>query len=102
MSAVALVQQADVPDDENVRTVTCEIDVLAAAMHLAFLAGNTEAREMRETLMFLQRTIRNMQRSLRKARPAPREGIEAGLDLILRAVDERLGVRAEDEFRVAR
>ena len=43
-----------------------------------------------ETFRFLRSHILNMRRSIRRARPTPREGIEAGLDLMLAAVEERL------------
>jgi hypothetical protein len=97
--ALATSQQAAVPD--GTRTITCELSVLAAAMRLTYLAGTLAAEKDQETLLFLERTIRNMQRSMRLPKPTPREGIEAGLDLMLRAVREALGERAEDEFRVA-
>ena len=99
MVVVALAaKQQEVPDVDGILT---DADTLAAAFHLAYLAGRADSARDRETYQFLHRSIRNMQRSIRKARPIPREGIEAGLDLMLRAVEERLGVRAEDALGLA-
>lgn len=94
MVAIGLAPEHVVPSVE----ITTDVNTLAAAFRLAYLAGRADVAREDATLSFLRQTIRNMQRSLRIARPTPREGIEAGLDLMLRAVDERLGFRAEDEF----
>jgi hypothetical protein len=75
---------------EESREVTVDLSTLAAAFKLAYLAGRGDANAEHETLDFLRRTIRNMQRSLRRPRPTPQAGVEAGLDLLLAAVDTRL------------
>lgn len=99
--ALTLVAKEDAPAGEQSRTITCEIETLAAAFQETYLAGQADAARAHETLVFLHRTIRNMQRSMRRARPTPREGVEAGLDLMLRAVEERLGIPDGDALRIA-
>lgn len=94
MVALAVVVEPAVPADEP-RVVSCDVHTLAAAFEIAYRAGSEKARDDAESFAFLHRTIRNMQRSLRRARPAPREGIEAGLDLMLCAVNERLAAHEQ-------
>lgn len=79
----------EVPADDR-QTITSDLPTLAAAFRLAYLAGRGDAHAEIETLTFLKRTITNMRRSMRRARPTPQAGVEAGLDLMLAAVEERL------------
>lgn len=87
----------DVP--AGTQEITVDLWTLAAAFKLAYLAGRGDANAEHETLTFLRQTIRNMQRSLRRARPTPQAGVEAGLDLMLAAVDTRLGASRMHEVR---
>lgn len=69
--------------------------------HIACEIDQADAALTHETLAFLHRTLHNMRRSMRRAQPTPREGIEAGLDLMICAVEERLGLHAEETLRTA-
>ena len=47
----------------------------------------------RDALELIRRTVRRMRRSMRQATPTPREGVEAGLDLIDELASGGLGER---------
>lgn len=78
--------------------ITTDSRTLAAAMHLAYLAGRGDAAREHDALDLISRTCRNTLRSLRRARPVEQASVEAILELLRRAADETLGVRAETEF----
>jgi hypothetical protein len=78
--------------------ITTDTKTLAAAMHLAYLAGRGDAARAHEALDFISRTCRNTLRSLRRARPVEQSSVEALLELLLRASDETLGAHAESEI----
>lgn len=58
----------------------------------AYLAGRADQRRVeRDALAMIARTCRNMLRSVKQAKPTPREGIEAGLLLLKLAAEHPLG-----------
>lgn len=72
-----------------------DADALSAALRQSYEAGRAEAAaEAEETFESLRRSIRGLKRSLRRARPTPRQEVEAALDLMLVAVEERLGIES--------
>ena len=67
--------------------------VLVEALRLAYQAGKQEKDARDEALAFIQGHVRRMQRSVRRARPTPALGVDAGLELILLAAQRALEPR---------
>ena len=105
MTALAITYtQQDVPREGP--TITLEQSALTAALRLSYLAGQADAAHdaalSEDAFQTLRRMIRDLARSLRRARPTARQEVEAGLDSLLYTVEQALGITSEIRERDGR